>query len=102
MSKLSDGWQVPFEKSVSLKDFDPAAKPFSSGNKQADIAATEALAAELDDLQNLFYADKRYKLLVVLQGTDTSGKDGTKLVWACNPDRRGSLQQLRAEVLEEL
>ena len=43
----------------------------------ADIAATEALAAELDDLQNLFYADKRYKLLVVLQGTDTSGKDGT-------------------------
>ncbi len=77
MSKLSDGWQVPFEKSVSLKDFDPAAKPFSSGNKQADIAATEALAAELDELQNLFYADKRYKLLVILQGTDTSGKDGT-------------------------
>ncbi len=32
----------------------------------------------------------------------TSGKDGPKLVWACNPDRRGSLQQLRAEVLEEL
>ncbi|MFN5348606.1 MAG: PPK2 family polyphosphate kinase [Polaromonas sp.] len=77
MSKLSDGWQVPFEKSVALKDFDPAAKPFSSGNKQADIAATEALAEELDELQNLFYADKRYKLLVVLQGTDTSGKDGT-------------------------
>ncbi len=77
MSKLSDGWQVPFEKSVSLKDFDPAAKPFSSGNKQADIAATETLAAELDELQNLFYADKRYKLLVILQGTDTSGKDGT-------------------------
>lgn len=31
----------------------------------------------LDVLQNLFYADKRYKLLVILQGTDTSGKDGT-------------------------
>ena len=28
-------------------------------------------------MQNLFYADKRFKLLVVLQGTDTSGKDGT-------------------------
>jgi PPK2 family polyphosphate:nucleotide phosphotransferase len=25
----------------------------------------------------VFYADKRFKLLVVLQGTDTSGKDGT-------------------------
>ena len=38
---------------------------------------TEAIAQELDTLQNLFYADKRYKLLVILQGTDTPGKDGT-------------------------
>ena len=77
MSKLSNAWQLPFAKNRALKDFDPAAKPFSSGDKQADIAATEALASELDGLQNLFYADKRFKLLVILQGTDTSGKDGT-------------------------
>jgi polyphosphate kinase 2 (PPK2 family) len=32
---------------------------------------------ELDALQDLFYADRRFKLLVVLQGTDTAGKDGT-------------------------
>ncbi len=63
--------------SCSMEDFDPAAKPFSTGNKQQDRAAVEALAIELDELQNLFYADKRYKLLVILQGTDTSGKDGT-------------------------
>jgi PPK2 family polyphosphate:nucleotide phosphotransferase len=37
----------------------------------------EALAGELDALQNVLYADRRHKLLVVLQGTDTSGKDGT-------------------------
>ncbi len=60
-----------------LKRFDPAAKPFASGDKARDKAATEALALELDELQNLFYADRRFKLLVVLQGTDTSGKDGT-------------------------
>lgn len=77
MSKLSAAWQLPLAKKRLLKDFDPAAKPFSTGAKQTDIAATEALAIELDGLQNLFYADKRYKLLVVLQGTDTSGKDGT-------------------------
>ena len=35
------------------------------------------LADRLDSLQRLFYADGRYKLLVVLQGMDTSGKDGT-------------------------
>ncbi len=79
MPKLSEKafWQWPLAKGKSLKDFDPAAKPFSSGDKQVDIAATEALAVELDALQNLFYADKRFKLLVILQGTDTSGKDGT-------------------------
>lgn len=84
LSKLLALWQPGLAstgkdkiKACTMADFDPAAKPFSSGDKSADIAATEALAVELDALQNLFYADKRYKLLVILQGTDTSGKDGT-------------------------
>ena len=64
-------------KPFDLKRFDPSAKPFGSGDKLRDREATAALATELDALQNLFYADKRFKLLVVLQGTDTSGKDGT-------------------------
>jgi PPK2 family polyphosphate:nucleotide phosphotransferase len=64
-------------KRFDLKRFDPTAKPFSSGDKARDKEATAALALELDALQNLFYADRRFKLLVVLQGTDTSGKDGT-------------------------
>jgi PPK2 family polyphosphate:nucleotide phosphotransferase len=63
--------------SFNLSLVDPASKPFSSGDKARDKAATAALAAELDVLQELFYADRRFKLLVVLQGTDTSGKDGT-------------------------
>ncbi len=73
-------WQPPAGKSAkafSLAALDPAAKPWSSGDKEADKAGVDALASELDGLQNLFYADKRYKLLVLLQGTDTSGKDGT-------------------------
>lgn len=61
----------------NLSRFDAGAKPFSSGDKLADRAATVALALELDALQDLFYADRRFRLLVVLQGTDTSGKDGT-------------------------
>ena len=60
-----------------LAKFDPAAKPFSSSDKAADQARVVQLAQELDGLQDLFYADRRFKLLVVLQGTDTSGKDGT-------------------------
>ncbi len=61
----------------SLAKLDPGAKPWSSGAKEADKTRVDTLAMELDTLQDLFYADKRYKLLVVLQGTDTSGKDGT-------------------------
>ena len=53
-----------------------SAKPFSTGSKAEDKAAAEARPGA-GYAANLFYADKRYKLLVVLQGTDTSGKDGT-------------------------
>jgi PPK2 family polyphosphate:nucleotide phosphotransferase len=60
-----------------LRRFDPAARPFSSGSKTRDKAAVESMAERLDKLQDLFYADRRFKLLVVLQGTDTAGKDGT-------------------------
>lgn len=65
------------KRAFDLSAIDPGAKPFSTGDKAADKAAVDALALELDELQNLFFADRRFKLLVVLQGTDTSGKDGT-------------------------
>ena len=72
------GWQVPAGgKGFALAGCDPAAKPFSGGNKRADKAGVLDLALEIDALQNLFYADRRFKLLVLLQGTDTAGKDGT-------------------------
>lgn len=86
LADLVAKWQPPLtepgterkkSKGCSLSDFDPGAKPFSVGDKTRDKAAVEALAIELDVLQNLFYADKRHRLLIVLQGTDTSGKDGT-------------------------
>ncbi|MDR7096281.1 PPK2 family polyphosphate kinase [Hydrogenophaga laconesensis] len=72
-------WQIEpgTDTRVSLKKLKPDAKPFSSGSKATDQAAVQALAEELDGLQDLFYADRRFKLLVVLQGTDTAGKDGT-------------------------
>lgn len=65
------------QRRFDLATVDPGTKPFSTGDKAEDKAAVDALAAELDGLQNLFYADRRFKLLVVLQGLDTSGKDGT-------------------------
>ena len=37
---------------------------------------TEALLEELDELQNLLYAQSKHSVLVVIQGMDASGKDG--------------------------
>lgn len=44
--------------------------------KRKGEAALPALREELDRLQELLYADARRGLLVILQGMDTSGKDG--------------------------
>ena len=77
----ADSWKrlrlTAADQSFSLAAIDPAAKPLSSGSKKHDRERVEELALELDDLQNILYADRRYKLLIVLQGIDTSGKDGT-------------------------
>ncbi|MGA0572839.1 PPK2 family polyphosphate kinase [Variovorax sp. VNK109] len=64
-------------KPFDLYAIDPGATPFSSGDKVADKAMVESLAKDLDGLQDLLWADRRFKVLVILQGTDTSGKDGT-------------------------
>jgi len=37
---------------------------------------TLAILEELDELQNLLYAENKHSLLVVIQGMDASGKDG--------------------------
>lgn len=60
-----------------LADINPADKPFSLGSKDEEKQRLDELATELDRLQNILYAGKRRKVLMVLQGLDTSGKDGT-------------------------
>lgn len=47
------------------------------GGKEAGKEALASCNERLYDLQQLLYADGRHRLLVVLQGMDTSGKDGT-------------------------
>ena len=61
---------------VRLKDIDPAD---TLGHKDRD-AANEERAANVQKLakfSELLWADNRFALLVVLQGMDTCGKDGT-------------------------
>ena len=60
---------------VKLRDFDPE---YDAGlNKEVGEAKLEKLSAELTRLQELLYAAGQHSVLIVLQGRDTSGKDGT-------------------------
>ncbi len=45
------------------------------------------IAKRIGDLQHIMYAEKKHSLLVVLQGMDSSGKDGTtrNVFQFCNP-----------------
>jgi PPK2 family polyphosphate:nucleotide phosphotransferase len=61
----------------SLDRFDPKAKPFSSGSKDADRARLSEIGLLLDNLQERLHAQRKRRVLLVLQGMDTSGKDGT-------------------------
>ena len=67
---------------VDMTSFDSAATPGFPGDKQDADAVTEALAPELGDLQERLFAVGRVKettsqkILVLLQGMDTSGKGG--------------------------
>ena len=45
-------------------------------NKEKIKIKTEEILLELDDLQNLLFAEGKHAILVVIQGMDASGKDG--------------------------
>lgn len=60
---------------VSLDDVDPA--DTGSATKKRAAAHFAALDSRLGELQELLYAARQHAILIVLQGLDTSGKDGT-------------------------
>ena len=65
---------------VDLASYDPGGKPGFRGTKKDGEARLAALAPELADLQERLYAEgttgSSRRVLVVLQGMDTSGKGG--------------------------
>ncbi|MDB5193913.1 MAG: polyphosphate kinase [Segetibacter sp.] len=45
-------------------------------DKEKTKMSLEGIFKELDELQNLLYAERKHSVLVVIQGLDASGKDG--------------------------
>jgi PPK2 family polyphosphate:nucleotide phosphotransferase len=70
-------YRVPTDWKGELSDIDPHDREAIPFPRPEAEAATAADIAEIDRLQEVLYAQAKYALLVVLQGPDTSGKDGT-------------------------
>ena len=75
MPELKD-YRVPPSGKFQLKDTDPAATPFASGDKKSQEADLTQLNEALSKLQRALQAEARRSVLLLLQGTDASGKDG--------------------------
>ena len=59
---------------IKLKDISTRAP--KDIDKGATKEETEKILADLNDLQNLLFAESKHALLVIIQGMDASGKDG--------------------------
>lgn len=70
---------------IKLKDISTRAP--KDADKEEIKAKTTDILKELDQLQNLLYAESEHAVLVVLQGMDASGKDGVirKVFTSMNP-----------------
>ncbi len=87
MSIGAEDFKAGSGKKVSLKDCDPGWMP-NWAKKQGDkegkkavkqqaMAILESNRQKLVEMQELFWANSTYSMLIVLQGMDAAGKDGT-------------------------
>ena len=76
---------VTGRKSIRLGD--SHARVRTSMSEHALERETARHSDRISDLQRLLYADARYAVLIILQGRDASGKDGTirKVFSSVNP-----------------
>jgi PPK2 family polyphosphate:nucleotide phosphotransferase len=62
---------------VKLSEIDPEGEPELAGDKEEGLRELEVIREDIRRLQRMLYAGRKHRLLVILQGLDGSGKDGT-------------------------
>ncbi|WP_020181706.1 polyphosphate kinase 2 family protein [Methylotenera sp. 1P/1] len=87
LDKNLDQYKVKPNSKFSLSSIQPNDKSERSDSKAKDALALEKLAVEINALQDILHAQAKHKVLLILQGMDASGKDGTvKHVFSeCDP-----------------
>lgn len=71
-----DRYIVKPGKKVKLEDWDPDDKSLVDLDKKEGEKELDEVNDDLEKLQELLFAEGKHKLLIILQGMDTSGKDG--------------------------
>lgn len=71
-----DQYRIKRGKKVELVDWDPRDTGGYDGSKNEAKEDLEDLTKKLESLQELLFAEGKHRLLIILQGMDTSGKDG--------------------------
>ncbi|MGI9487231.1 MAG: polyphosphate kinase 2 family protein [Geminicoccaceae bacterium] len=82
-----DRYRLPTnKKKTSLADFDTRDKSCFPDRDEAEVSAADDISA-IAELQNRLYAEGKRALLIVIQATDTGGKDSTirKVLGPINP-----------------
>jgi len=84
-TSLRDELRIKPGKRVTVEKLDPSAT--YGHDKASAVPATAAQLVRLRDLQDRLWAESKHAVLVVLQGIDAAGKDGTiaKVMEAFNP-----------------
>ena len=87
MSIDAENFKIPSDKKIKLKDSDSGWEPkwaAEAEEKEGKKAVKEKASAYLEEsrqklvgLQELFWANGTYSILIILQGMDAAGKDGT-------------------------
>lgn len=72
-----DSYQITDGKTFDLEQFNPDDDGGLGLDKEHGKALLAAVKTRLQELQELLYANQTRSLLIVLQGMDTAGKDGT-------------------------
>jgi PPK2 family polyphosphate:nucleotide phosphotransferase len=82
-----DQYRVKPGAKFSLSSIKPDDTTERTGDKAKDALELEKLAIKINALQDILYAQGKHKILLILQGMDASGKDGTvKHVFSeCDP-----------------
>jgi PPK2 family polyphosphate:nucleotide phosphotransferase len=71
-----DRYRVPPGSTIHLSQWPPDDRSLYEGDKKQGKQDLSALNKRLETLQELLYAEGKHKVLIILQGMDTSGKDG--------------------------